>query len=265
MSKQSKRLRVVVDERERRSGVPDALKELGIYVDYATLDVGDYIVHRDCCVERKSVDDLINSIYDARLFIQVDGMLKHYPSPVLIIEGSSTSLSSVDKPGVLYGAIASLVVEFKVPTVFTPSPTHTAVAIAALARHFSREDDDAREPMLRRIRKDRYGSLREQQLGIIASIPGIGGRLAQRLLERFNSPINVLNASLADLARVKGVGYAKARRIRYTLDTDVSGRVTGQRTLNDYRIGVADDAGYLADTGGGGTHVEGSRGEKRDG
>lgn len=245
------RFRIVVDERERRSKVPDTLKELGMDVEYTTLDVGDYIVHGDCCIERKSVDDLINSIYDARLFIQVDEMRKHYSRPVVIVEGSSASISSIDKPSVLYGAVASLAVEFRVPVVFTPSYMHTAVAIVALARHCSRKE--YKEPMIKRIRKGKYESLREEQLSIVASLPGIGVRLASRLLDRFGSPIGIFNASVADLARVEGVGYAKARKIRYALDASVSSKDVEHHILDYYTpIGVKDvDTDDACDVNGG--------------
>lgn len=233
-SNKKARLRIVVDEREKRSMVPDALKELGANVEYAVLDVGDYLVYGDCCIERKSVDDLINSIYDARLFVQVDEMLKHYSRSVVIVEGSSEDIEGVDKPNVLYGALASLAVEYRVPVVYTPSYLHTALAIVALAKHCSSKEDAYREPLIKRIRKSKDGLLREQQLSIIASLPGIGSRLASRLLERFGSPINIFNASTADLARVEGIGYAKARKIRYALDTSLSIKFTGHNLLDDY-------------------------------
>ncbi|MFN4335984.1 MAG: ERCC4 domain-containing protein [Candidatus Nitrosocaldus sp.] len=241
MSNKKERFRIVVDERERRSRVPDALQELGMDVEYAMLDVGDYIVYGDCCIERKSIDDLINSIFDARLFIQVDYMLKLYSRPIVIVEGSSASIASIDRPEVMYGALASLAVEFRVPVLFTPSYMHTAVAIVALARHCKSKSAD-REPLLRRIKKGSSdGSLKEQQLSIIASLPGIGGKLASRLLERFGSPMGIFSASIADLARVEGIGYAKARRIRYVLDS-MGSKIVKYHMLDDYTHVNLDDA-----------------------
>ena len=51
---------VVVDERERASGVPDELEFLGARVEYRVLDVADYLTG-DYSVERKSVRDFIGS------------------------------------------------------------------------------------------------------------------------------------------------------------------------------------------------------------
>ena len=63
-------LRIVVDEREKKSGIPDLLRAVGINLEIKTLPIGDYIVASETIVERKSVSDLISSIFDGRLFDQ---------------------------------------------------------------------------------------------------------------------------------------------------------------------------------------------------
>ena len=52
-----KNLRIVVDEREKKSGIPDLLKGTGINLEIKTLPVGDYIVAPETIVERKTVSD----------------------------------------------------------------------------------------------------------------------------------------------------------------------------------------------------------------
>ncbi len=81
-------IRIVVDEREKNSQVPTLLKNLGVFVDYEQLTVGDYVVTTETAIERKTVYDLINSIYDGRLFIQCSDLVNHYPKPFIIIEGN---------------------------------------------------------------------------------------------------------------------------------------------------------------------------------
>ena len=39
-----KNLRIVVDEREKKSGIPGLLKGIGINLEIKTLPIGDYIV-----------------------------------------------------------------------------------------------------------------------------------------------------------------------------------------------------------------------------
>ena len=77
-------MRIVVDKRERNSGIPELLKQSGVFVDFATLKVGDYIVFNNVVIERKTVPDLLSSFYDGRLFIQCSQLVKHFSSPLLI-------------------------------------------------------------------------------------------------------------------------------------------------------------------------------------
>ena len=73
--------------------------------------------------------------------------------------------------------------------------------------------------MLKKIKKSNPFLL--QQLYVLTSLPGIGSKLATRLLDKFHSPTNVLNASIAELARVPGLGNMRAEKIRKILDTSV--------------------------------------------
>jgi DNA excision repair protein ERCC-4 len=44
-------------------------------------------------------------------------------------------------------------------------------------------------------------------------------------LDKFHSPANVLNASIAELARIPGLGNMRAEKIRKMLDTPVAKEV----------------------------------------
>jgi DNA excision repair protein ERCC-4 len=77
---------VIVDMREFRSTLPSILNFHGMDVVPVTLSVGDYIVTRDVCVERKSTSDLWQSFLSGRLFQQATNMLKHYKTATLLIQ-----------------------------------------------------------------------------------------------------------------------------------------------------------------------------------
>jgi len=79
-------VRVVADERERNSRIPDLLRNAGASVDIAQLQVGDYVVSPEEVVERKTVRDLISSIYDGRLYIHCSQLVKHYQKPVIMVQ-----------------------------------------------------------------------------------------------------------------------------------------------------------------------------------
>jgi len=50
------------------------------------LQVGDYILTPEICVERKSISDLIGSLLSGRLYNQAVSMTRHYAKPMLLIE-----------------------------------------------------------------------------------------------------------------------------------------------------------------------------------
>ena len=208
------KVRIVVDERERQSRIPDELAKLNAVVDFAQLQVGDYIVAPDIAVERKSIRDLVKSIYDGRLFAQCSELVNHYTKPVLIVEGNNDIFERVvDNPMVIYGALASVALDFRIAVIHTPSASHTAKALIAMA---SRALKEKQGPLLRKVKKS--NPVKIQQLSILASLPGIGDKLAMRLLAKFKTPIKALNASTAELARVEGMGYARASKLRKVLD-----------------------------------------------
>ena len=78
--------RVIVDMREFRSELPSLLHKRGMDIEPVTLEVGDYILTPEICVERKSISDLIGSLNSGRLYNQATAMSRFYTSPMLLIE-----------------------------------------------------------------------------------------------------------------------------------------------------------------------------------
>lgn len=203
----------MADDRERKSGVPALLKRAGIDVDIRTLPVGDYIVANETAVERKSLSDFISSVFDGRLFDQCSRMKEHFENPILIVEGDIDVLSDIiENPLVFYGALGSVALEYHISVLPTSDAENTARLLAAMA---ARKHKTA-GPLIKKIRK--YADMQRQQLGIVCSLPGIGETLGIRMLERFQTPAAALAASVADLAKVPGMGRARARKIRHILD-----------------------------------------------
>ncbi len=220
-------LRIVVDERERKSGIPDLLKAVGINLEIKTLPIGDYIVAPETVVERKSIPDLISSIFDGRLFDQCDRLREHFAHPVILMEGNVDELEQiVENPFVFYGALSSIAIDFKIPIVPTPSAAHTAKLLVSMC---SRKEI-TKGPYLKKIKKS--DNLQRQQLSVLCSLPGIGEKLATRMLERFGSPSRMLSASLAELAKVEGLGEARAKKIKQMLEFESKlKKQSNQRTL----------------------------------
>jgi DNA excision repair protein ERCC-4 len=84
---------------------------------------------------------------------------------------------------------------------------------------------------LRKIKKE--NPIYIQQLSVLASVPGIGEKLAARMLLKFKTPHRALNATAAELAAIPGFGIARAERVRKVLDMTDADRKVMQRTLFD--------------------------------
>ena len=213
---QFKSLRIVVDEREKPSGVPEALKKLGVLTEFKMLEVGDYIVSPACAIERKSSNDFLKSLYSGRLFDQASRISDCYEKSVLIVEGDFPNfLYEMKNPKVFWGALTTLAFNFNMNVFFTAEPKQTAELIYTIAKHESARKL-AGPYVKKRIKAE---SLEQIQLLIVSSLPGIGPKLGERLLKRFGTIRRVFNASVAELASTEGVGRAKAERVARILDS----------------------------------------------
>ena len=237
-------VRIVVDERERNSSIPRLLKDAGAVIDFAQLKVGDYLVSSEIAVERKTIHDLVSSIYDGRLFVQCSDLVKHYQKPLLVLQGNIAELAEIpedieDKDlkhqamrmPLAYDALVTVATEFRIPIIHTPSAEHTAQLLVTLVNRSLREGK-ATGPLLKKIRKE--NPIYIQQLSVLSSLPGVGEKLAVRMLKQFHTPIRALSASVAELAAIDGFGLARAERVRKILDAPHNNtKQVIQRTLFD--------------------------------
>jgi DNA excision repair protein ERCC-4 len=236
-------VRIVVDERERNSNIPELLKNAGAVIDFSQLKVGDYVVSSETAVERKTVGDLISSIYDGRLFVQCSDLVKYYQKPLLVVQGNIAELAEnpedkedtdnrlyAERMPLAYDALVTVATEFRIPIIHTPSAEQTAQLLVTLVNRSLREGK-ATGPLLRKIKKENPFYI--QQLSVLASLPGVGEKLAARMLKKFDTPIRALNASAAELSIIPGFGLARAERVRKLLDTSNNIKQVMQRTLFD--------------------------------
>jgi DNA excision repair protein ERCC-4 len=222
-------LRIIVDEREKKSGIPDLLKAVGMKIELKTLPIGDYIVAPETVVERKSIQDFVSSIFDGRLFDQCSRLKEHFLNPIILLEGNVDEIEEItENPLVFYGAISSIVIDFKIPIIPTPSASHSAKLLVSM----SSRKESAKGPFLKKIRKS--NDVQRQQLSSLCSLPGVGEKTAIRMLAKFGSPLKVFCASSTDLSKVEGLGAARAKKIKKMLEsTNQHLKKSNQKTLHD--------------------------------
>ncbi|MGI0036669.1 MAG: helix-hairpin-helix domain-containing protein, partial [Nitrososphaera sp.] len=132
-----------------------------------------------------------------------------------------------------YDALATVAIEFRIPIIHSPSARHTAQLLVTLVNKRLR-DGKTSGPLLRKIKKE--NPVYVQQLSVLSSVPGIGDKLAIRMLDRFKTPSKALSATAADLAKIPGFGISRAERVRRILDSASSQSAPVQSTLFDAEV-----------------------------
>jgi len=207
-------VRIVVDSRELRSEIAKTLKRLGAQLQVETLEVGDYLLSDRVGVEVKTAGDFTRSIIDHRLFNQLAALQDSFPVPLLVIAGPNLYEAGVN-PEAIRGALASALVDFRVPILFVPNESEAARLLFSIAR---REQRDHKPTFALRGGKPPL-SLPALQEYIVAGLPGVNTTLARRLLSSFGSVRAVFQATPEQLEKVHGIGKNKARTISKALDT----------------------------------------------
>nr|WP_152940159.1 3'-flap repair endonuclease Xpf [Acidianus ambivalens] len=196
-------LRIYVDNREKNSGIPEILKDMGISVIIEQLDVADYVLADGVAVERKSVSDLVNSVFDKRFFDQINRLTSAYETSFLLIEGNLNRIREItEKWKAINSALISIIVDYDVKVVYSSDKRDTAEVLVKLAEKF--QEHGGKKRIINLHDKPKFESIKDIQLYVVESFPNIGEVNAKKLLEKFSTIRNICNASISDLEKVLG-------------------------------------------------------------
>ena len=207
--------KVIVDMREFRSELPSLIHKRGIDIEPVTLEVGDYILTPEICVERKSISDLIGSLQGGRLYNQATSMTRFYAKPMLLIEFDQSKPFALQGKYYLSKDIAStditarlqlLTIHFpKLRILWSPSPHATAELFEELKK--GREEPDAAKAAAMSFdfvddyNVDRYNaSVRD----FVSKLPGITSKNIFSVLNRIENLADLMNFSREELADIVG-------------------------------------------------------------
>jgi Fanconi anemia group M protein len=189
---------IIADYRERNCLVASNLINLGFEVEFKELKVADYIV-KDVAIERKTVSDFLSSMINKRLINQLKE-LQQYENKLLIIEGIDEQeiypKENGINPNAVRGFLLSILLKHKVPIIFTKNQKDTAKFISVIANKQERY-------MSLNVRKKSLNK-KEQLQFIIESFPGIGPITSKKLLEKFKTLKNIINAPQEELKEILG-------------------------------------------------------------
>jgi ERCC4-related helicase len=207
--KKKKEATIIADHREYRSNVVKNLVIKGASIDPQQLNVGDYVLSSRIGVERKNVDDYLESLVSGKLFRQIAQLRDAYSRPLLIIEGEGLLTKRNISHNAIIGSFSSIIVDFGIPIITTKDALETANFLHIIANREQREDKKAVA-----VRGEKIAmSLRERQQFIIEGLPNVSAVIAKRLLDNFGSIKDIVNASEEELRQVNGVGKQIASEI----------------------------------------------------
>ncbi|MBD3189207.1 MAG: DEAD/DEAH box helicase [Candidatus Heimdallarchaeota archaeon] len=204
------KIKIIVDSRETKSGIARELADLTVDIEIETLSVADFILSSRVGVERKDAADFTDSIIDGRLFPQLIALKRNYELPILIIEGETIYGHRAINPEALRGAIASIIINFDIKIIWTRHIKDTARYLKTIARKEQEYVD--RTPVIRTEKAPIETS--ELQEFIVAGFPDINAVLAKRLMTKFQTIENFVNAPMDELKAIKGIGAKKAKQIK---------------------------------------------------
>ena len=208
-------MKVIVDYREKASGIIDLLRCEDTQIEIKKVPYGDYVINDEITMERKTARDFLISLIDGRLFNQMSNLKKHCIRPVLLIERNPFKTGLDFDETAIRGALISIQAIWYVPIIYSRSKEETKDIILMIGRQEEACMDVV--PLRGGYRPKR---LKSRQLFILQGLPKVGHTVAKRLLEHFGSVSNAMNATMEDLTQVEGIGRITAEKIREVLDSD---------------------------------------------
>ncbi|MGC8680234.1 MAG: ERCC4 domain-containing protein [Candidatus Micrarchaeia archaeon] len=200
--------KIIVDYRERNVDILDSLDKEGIEVEFQNLPVGDYLISDKICIERKTIQDFEKSIIDGRLFDQLKRIKEVYEQPILIIEGTDNTSFKLSK-NVIDGTTIAAYIDYKIQIIYSLDSQDTAKIISMILKRANQ--DEKAEPSIKG--GARAYTNKDFQLQVIGNLPGIGTKLAKKLLVYFGNIKNIANANVEDFMKVDKIGKKKAENI----------------------------------------------------
>ena len=203
-------MKTIADLHEKNSLVASELISLGVEVSFQHLKVADYLIG-EVAIERKTISDFINSMINKRLLRQLEE-LKQYGKKILIIEGLDEQELYNDEPegmhgNAIRGMLLHTILEANCPIIFTKNYEDTAKFLFLIARRMEK----TKTPFSLHAKK-KARNFKEQKQYILESFPGIGPVTAKKLLKKFKTISDILNASdeeLKDILKSKTESFKK--------------------------------------------------------
>jgi len=218
--------KITADYREKGNAVIKELMDSGVKIDLKHLETADYVISERIGVEYKTQKDFVDSIIDGRLLSQLRSIKENFEKPLIVVEGSGDLFSQRNvHANAIRGMIATIIVSYSVPLVFTRDNKETAALLVSIAKRESGVSKDFSLHLKKPL------NIKEQQEYLVSSFPSVGPSLAKVLLDKFGNVKNIVNASEEELRKIEGVGEKIAKSIKEVAEKEYN------NSLKEYLMG----------------------------
>jgi Fanconi anemia group M protein len=200
--------KITCDFRENNSGIPKLLADNKVNISFSSLTAGDYIINDQIIVERKTAEDFIQSIMDNRLFEQCSKLKKDSRRVLILMEGNPYKTEHKIEMRAVKGAILSILTAWQIPVIYSQNIETSIELLLMLGTQSLKES-----VYLRTYKGYKAKKIKSQRLKFLQGIPSTGPAIAGRLIENFGNIKSIVNASVDELRKIKGIGKKKAKRI----------------------------------------------------
>jgi len=214
-----------IDSREPESISNIINKEYQIPIKRVRLSLGDYLFS-NVCIERKTVNDFLSSIYNRRLFKQLYKLSLFSEKPILIIQGllpvyrilrvknkivkvELTNKELENRKKLVLANLALAYLSYGIPFYWAKSENELIEFIVQL--YYKSDKKTPKLIPLKTIRKKSM-SKTEIKTAMLGCIPNLGKKLANQLASTLSIQ-ELANMDVSKLIQIKGIGKDTADKI----------------------------------------------------
>jgi ERCC4-type nuclease len=176
---------MLIDDREP-ARVINQVRELIPDAELKRLEVGDYVIG-DFAIERKTIPDLMGSVFDTRYWKQLENLKNTYPHPCVLIEGecavglarSNREVYTEGDVNLVNSVCNSTIMGWSVPIVYTKNYVDTARKISEFYDRSTKKHDVPRAVVKKEVDPDKV------RLTMMQVIEGVGCMGASRILSKY--------------------------------------------------------------------------------
>lgn len=177
------------------------------------LEVGDILVtqdgYDDIVIEIKTLQDWTNSMNNNQLRKEANQMKEHNIRAIIVYDDGKlnpwfTKLPSLPRN---YAMVAELEFRWHIPVFFCDDTNKMTECIKTIIKTVSKEHEPLPYPIVVKTHRD-------EMKAVLLNIEGVGNKMADNLLDKFDTPGGVFKASSEELDEIKRLSTKSKKAIK---------------------------------------------------